>query len=175
VAMAPLVFDATSFYGDMVPVTAGDLPAFLTQINGRMVVAFLDGADESAAYTPATQMPDEYAAGTLTAHLCFFSTATTGEHDLEVSVEAVTSGDSTDLDAATSFDTANQVFLTVAGTAGFMLVGAVTLTNKDSVAAGDSVRFLVRRDSDETVGGTGNNGDDAAGTFYLLWMAVVES
>ena len=170
-----LTFVATDFVGDAVPVTAGDIQASLTMVNGRMVCDFPDGAAESAAVTPAVEMPAAYAAGTLTAKLAYFSTATSGEHDMEVYVEAVTAGDTLDQDSATGFDAANQGFATVPATAGYLGLLSITLTNKDSVAVGDSVRFLVRRDSDETVGGTGNNGDDASGTFRLLWMSIEEA
>jgi hypothetical protein len=164
-----LQFDATSFDGDVVPVTAGDLPAVFDMINGRTVLAFIDGANESAAVTKGVHMPQAYAAGTLTAVLTLFSSAASNEFDLEVQVEAVTSGDAVDFDAATSFDTANAALSsTLSATAGTPGQHTITLTNNDSVAAGDMVRFLVRRDSDDAA-------DDNTGTMYLVSMEIREA
>ena len=162
-----LQFDASALDGDTVPVTAGDKAAYFDSINGRLCLVFPDGADEYAAVTKAVEMPQAYAGGALTAKLGIITGATTGSVDWEVSVEAVTDGDATDLDGATGFDTANASAVAVPGTAGYLDVVSITLTNKDSVAAGDMVRFLVRRDSDDA-------GDDAAASAYLLWLAIQE-
>lgn len=82
--------------------------------------------------------------------------------------EAVTEADATDLDSATGFDSVNTTTETVPGTAGYLGICDVTLTNKDSVAAGDMVRFLVRRDSDAA-------GDDAAASAYLIALEIQEA
>lgn len=164
-----LQFDATSFDGDAVPVTAGDLFAKFDMINGRSVLAFADGSDETAAVTKGVNMPQAYAGGTLTAVLSIFSSAASNEVQLEVAVEAVTSGDAVDFDAATSFDTANAATsAALSATAGTPQQESITLTNKDSVAAGDMVRFLVRRDADHA-------SDDNTGTMYLVSMEIRES
>jgi len=160
-------FDASSFEGDSVPVTAGDLAAYFDVINGRTVVVFPDGADEYAAVTKAIEMPQAYASGTITAKIGIFTAATTGSVDWEVYVEAVTDADAIDLDSATSFDSANASTVAVPATAGYIDVVSITLTNKDSVDAGDMVRFLVRRDSDD-------GADDAAANAYVVWMAIQE-
>jgi len=162
-----LQFDASALDGDTVPVTAGDKAAYFDSINGRFCMVFPDGADEYAAVTKAVEMPQAYAAGTLTAKLGIFTGATTGSVVWEVYVEAVTDGDAVDLDSATSFDTVNTSTVAVPATAGHPDVVSITLTNKDSVAAGDMVRFLVRRDSDVA-------GDDAAASAYVLWLAIQE-
>lgn len=162
-----LQYDATSFDGDTVPIVAGDLPALFDVINGRTVLAFIDGAAESVAVTKAVHMPQAYAAGELTAILSLFTAATANELQLEVQVEAVADAAAMDLDSATSFDTANTATPTVPATAGHLLQVLITLTNKDSVAVGNMVRFLVRRDSDHA-------NDDAAATMYLLSMEIRE-
>lgn len=163
-----LNFDAASMDGDTVPVTAGDKAAYFDSINGRLMLVFPDGADEYAAVTRAVAMPQAYAGGTLTAKLHFITGATANEVVWEVYVEAVTEADATDLDAATSFDSVNTTTETVPGTAGYLGICDVTLTNKDSVAAGDMVRFLVRRDSDAA-------GDDAAASAYLIAVEIQEA
>lgn len=162
-----LNFDAACFDGDNVPVTAGDLAAYFDVIQGRTVLVYPDGANEYAAVTRAVEMPQAYAAGALTAKLGIFTAATTGSIAWEVYVEAVTDADATDLDAGTSFDSANAATVAVPATAGYLDVVSITLTNKDSVAAGDMVRFLVRRDADLA-------GDDAAANAYVLWLAIWE-
>lgn len=162
-----LQFDATSFDGDTVPVTASDLAAYFDSLNGRTVLVFPDGTDESAAVTKAVEMPQQYASGTITAKIGYFTGATSGAVVWEVYVEAVTDADATDLDSSTSFDSVNTTTDTVETTAGYLGVASVTLTNKDSVAAGDMVRFLLRRDSD-------NGSDNAAASAYVLWMAIQE-
>lgn len=162
-----LNFDAACFDGDNVPVTASDKAAYFDSINGRTVLVYPDGSDEYAAYTRAVEMPQAYAGGTLTAKLGIFTAATTGSVCWEVYVEAVTDADATDLDSTTSFDSVNTATVAVPGTAGYLDVVSITLTNKDSVAAGDMVRFLVRRDADAA-------GDDAAASAYLVWLAIQE-
>lgn len=166
-ANALLNYDASAFVGDSVPVTAGDLAAYFDVLQGRLVLVFPDGADEYAAVTRAVAMPQQYAAGALTALIGYISGATTGDIVWEVYVEAVTDGDATDLDSTTSFDTVNTATVTVPGTAGHLDVASITLTNKDSVAAGDLVRFLLRRDSDAA-------GDTAAADARVMWLEIRE-
>lgn len=163
-----LTYDALGFDPDVLPIIAGDVPGYFPLVNGRRVVALEDGANEYAVVTRATVMPQAYAGGTLTAYIYYIHGATSGSDVWEVYVEAVTDGDATDLDSTTSFDSVNTATVGVPATAGYLDVAAVTLTNKDSVAAGDLVRFLVRRDSDAA-------GDDASGIAYIQTMEIRES
>jgi hypothetical protein len=82
-----------------------------------------------------------------------------------VSIEAVTDGDATDLDAVESLATENTVDVTVPGTAGHLDQASVTLTNNDSIAVGDYVRIRVRR-----VGS--NAADTATGDALFLGMEL---
>ncbi|NQT86943.1 hypothetical protein HQ560_09275, partial [bacterium] len=111
-----------------------------------------------------------YAGGTLKATLFLFaaSDATNG-CVFDLFVEAVTAGDTLDLEAATSWDSVNSSGdIDLSGsTAGDLVTATVTLTNKDSVAAGDLVRFGVRRDTDHA-------NDDAVGDIYLAALEVWE-
>lgn len=73
---------------------------------------------------------------------------TTGDVDWDVSVQAVTPADALNILTTTSYDTANSTDNTsVPGTAGYLFKVTVTLTNADSMAAGDRVRLLVTRDA----------------------------
>lgn len=85
--------------------------------------------------------------GTHTAKIQFaMVSATTGNVAWRVEVQAVTAADALDLDASTSYDTANNSGDTaVGGTAGYMTETSLTLSNMDGVAAGDYLVFKLTR------------------------------
>lgn len=92
------------------------------------------------------RVPADYASGP-TMKLSFaMASATSNKVVLDTEVYAITPGDSQDVDSA-SFDSSNQdgAGVTVPGTAGF--VGEITfsLTNADSMAAGDFIIIRVNR------------------------------
>lgn len=87
------------------------------------------------------------------------ASATTGAVRFEGLVEAITDGDSLNTDTTDSFDTTNSAGDTVPGTAGHLGELSITLTNADSIAAGDRVRILLRRDADGTTGTDDATGD----------------
>jgi hypothetical protein len=138
-------------------------------VQNREYLAFDDTAVESCRSRPFA-MPAAYTgSGTLKADLYYMmASATSDKVDFEVSVEAVTAADATDLDAGESFDTANAGNQTVPGTAGYLGVLTITLTNKDSVAAGDYVRLKIERDADD------GTDDTASGDARLLLVVVRE-
>ena len=89
----------------------------------------------------------------------YMDTATTGDIDLEGSIEAISDPDTIDMGGAESFDTLNSSLNnSVPGTAGHPMVITITLTNDDGIAAGDLVRFKLKRDSADT----------AAGDFHMV-------
>lgn len=101
--------------------------------------------------------------GTIQAVIYYcMASATSGKVDFESSVEAMTPDDALDLDSAASFASANAADETVPGTAGYMSALAITLSNDDSIAAGDLVRLKLERDADD-----GTN-DTASGDCYVL-------
>lgn len=133
----------------------------LTLINRRPALAFDAATDETAYWTGVAP---QGITGTITViAYCIMASATTGSVRLQAQLEAVTAADATDLDATTSFDTANSAGATVAGTAGYLFIVSVTMTNADSIAAGDYFRLSVNRDADGTSGT-----DDATGDLYIL-------
>jgi len=79
------------------------------------------------------------------------ASATSGGVDFECEVMCVTTGDAQDTDAG-SFDTVNEVTGgdTVPGTAGYMKEVSITLTNADSIAAGDLILLRINRDHDDS-------------------------
>lgn len=132
----------------------------LTLVNRRPALAFDAGTEETVYWlVPAIQG----LTAPLTAVLTYImASATSGAVVLGVQVEAVSDGDATDLDATTSFATTNNSSsTTVPGTAGYIDQISVTLTNNDSIAAGDYVRLAVARK-------TADGGDTATGDLYLL-------
>ena len=131
----------------------------LTLSNRRPVLAFDAATDETAYWTFVA--PQGFT-GTVTLVIFYaMATATSGNIYWQGQLEAITPGDSTDTDATTSFDTANSGNGAVPGTAGYMQAISVTMTNADSVAAGDLVRLSVNRDAN-------NASDTAAGDAYLF-------
>ena len=135
----------------------------------RTYLAFATDDPGETCYTPAFRMPTAYTgSGTLKLAIGYFmASATTGDVVWSCAVEAVTDADATDLDSASSFDTANTATVTVPATQGYLDVATITLTNKDSVAAGDMVRLAIHRDSDAA-------GDNAGGDACLLYATLYE-
>jgi len=134
----------------------------LTQINQRPVLAFDAATDETAYWT---DIAPQGITGTLTLIISYvMASATSGTVGLQAQIEAVTDNDATDLDAVTSFDTVNNsASTTVPATAGYIDQVSITLTNADSIAAGDYYRISVNRDADGSA-----IADTATGDLYLL-------
>lgn len=139
---------------------AASFPQLMT-VNARPALAFDAAADESCYWTA---IAPQGLTGTITVVISYImASATTGAARWQAALEAVTDGDTTDLDAGTSFDTANSAGATVPGTAGYIDQISITMTNADSIAAGDYFRLSLNRDADGTSGT-----DDAAGDAYAL-------
>lgn len=132
--------------------------AQLTVANRRPVLAFDAATNESAQWTAVAP---QGLTGTLTAVITYMmASATSGDIDWDASLEAVSDGDATDLDAGDSFDTVNSTDnTTVPATAGYIDQVSVTLTNADSIAAADYFRLKVTRDAAS---------DTATGDAHLL-------
>lgn len=126
----------------------------------RLVLSFDTTTQETCAWTFVAPAG---ITGTLHAIVSYaMASATTGGVAVEVGIEAITTGDSMDTDAATSYDTTNTATdATVPGTAGYMKQIDVTLTNADSIAAADLVRLYLRR-------APANATDTAAGDLLIF-------
>jgi hypothetical protein len=133
----------------------------LTLVNRRPVLAF-DASTAETAYW--TFVAPQGLTGALSAVVTYMmASATSGKVDFTGAIEAVSDNDATDLDAGTSFDTANAITApTVPGTAGYIDQFTITLTNADSIAAGDYVRLALTRDA------TDGTNDTASGDCYVL-------
>lgn len=139
-----------------------NFPALGQDGQGRTYLAFDAGTDETCRWTFGAP---QGITGTLTLVITYrMASATSGNVIFAAQVEAITDGDTTDTDAASSFDTANTSSATaVPGTAGYIDQIALTLTNADSVAAGDLLRISLFRDAD-------NGSDTATGDAQVLMV-----
>lgn len=131
----------------------------LTLSNRRPVLGFDAATDETAYWTG---IAPQGLTGTITVVITYaMASATSGNIYWQAALEAISDGDATDTDSATSFDTANSGNGAVPGTAGYIDQISITMTNADSIAAADYFRLSVNRDAD-------NASDTATGDAYLL-------
>jgi hypothetical protein len=127
----------------------------------RTYLAFDATTDEACDWT---FIAPQGLTGTITVVITYrMASATTGACRWEALLEAITDGDTVDTDAASSFDTTNSNGATVPGTAGYIDQISITMTNADSIAAGDICRLRVNRDANGTTGT-----DDATGDAQIL-------
>jgi len=110
------------------------------------------------------RMPADYASAPVAVVQWKAASATSGGVVWDVRIAAVTTGDSTDVDAKV-FGSANTASGTAPGTAGYMLDTSVTLTNADSVAAGDFVVVRLAR-------ATADGSDTATGDAEVVGVAI---
>lgn len=112
----------------------------------RWVEALFDAStDEHIMW--AFVMPNDYSSAPVLKVHYKMASATSGNVVWGAVVMAVSDGDAQDVDADT-FDSANTATVTVPGTAGYLNVASITMTNADSVAAGDTVIVCLYRDAD---------------------------
>ncbi len=164
-----LILPAQLWIGDEdAQLEAGDAPANLERFIGRLGYTFDAGATEEAIISPELIMPTQYTGSGLVAIVHFaMVSATTNTIDLDVFVEAKTPDtDTLDMNDTSSWATVNTANMTVAGTAGNPSDLSITLTNADSVAVGDLVRFGLRRDTDGT--------DTATGDLIFFCMEIAD-
>ena len=128
-------------------------PGILYSVIGRPYLTFDDTADELILYP--FRMPDNYASGLEVYWQYSMASATTNNVAIRSQVMAVTDGEDIDTD---SFDTLDKsADATVPGTVGLMDEITHTLTNVDSLAAGDYVSIQLGRENATT--GTNATGD----------------
>lgn len=137
----------------------------LTTVNARPVLAF-DTATAETCHWMA--IAPQGLSSPFSAIVTYIASVASGGVAFGVQVEAVTDGDTTDLDAADSFDTQNVGTATVPGTAGHIDQVSVTLTTNDSMAAGDYLRLALQRV-------VSNGSDTAAGDVYVLAVELRDS
>jgi hypothetical protein len=158
---------ASSFIGDQdAQLVVGDVAVPHASHLGRPCLAFDDTAEE-AAVSVEFEMPSQYTGSGLTATVHFaMASDATNDVAIDIFVEAKTWNDNLDMEAASSWATVNAGTKSVGSTtAGDPLSLDITLTNADSVAAGDLVRIGVRRDTDSA-------SDDAVGDMFVYSLTL---
>ncbi|WP_146169017.1 hypothetical protein [Actinoplanes italicus] len=110
------------------------------------------------------RMPDDYASTPVAKLQWLAASATSGAVVWDVRISATSPGDSTDVDAQ-DFGSANTGTTTVPGTAGYLAETSITLTNADSLAAGDLVVVRVAR-------AAADGSDTATGDAELLAVGL---
>jgi len=165
-----LVLEMGVFVGDEdAQLVAGDVaasPEFVQSSRGWW--AFDDTAEE-AITSKELIMPSQYTGSGLAAIVHgFFKTeiVATDEARIDVAVEAKTPDtDTLDMEVAESFDSVNAADVVPGGTAGDPVSKSITLTNADSIAAGDLFRLGIRRDTDHA-------NDTATGDFCITAIEI---
>lgn len=152
----------------ILPVAGAELdasvPPGVVFVNSRRKLVFDDTVDEICYWL--FRMPENYASALVAKIQYAMASAVANEVIVGVEVMAVTDAEAQDLDAD-SYDTVNTSgATTVPGTVGYLDEISLTLTNADSVAAGDWVAIKFRRDAN-------NGGDDATGDMEL-WNFSLE-
>ena len=142
---------------------ASNFPQLLLS-NRRPVLAYDASTSETAYWTT---IAPQGITGTWTAIITYgMASATSGGVAFDVAVEALSSGDAVDTDATTSFDAVNGGSdANVPGTAGYTEQISITLTNMDSAAAADYLRFSVARD-------VADASDTATGDCYVFAVEI---
>jgi len=112
--------------------------------------ALISDADtEDTAYFQ-TVIDDDYGAGQLYADVFYtMLSATSGSIVMCMDIDAITPGDSNDFGDTPSWGGRNSVTDVVPTTAGHLAMTTITLTNTDSLAAGDLAMFALIHDSDD--------------------------
>lgn len=148
-----MILPQSLFTGDEdAQLVSGDVAASPENIqSSRAWWAFDDTAEEAIASLEMV-MPSQYTGSGLAiiVHGFFKSEITaTDEARWDVFVEAVTPGaDTLDMEATASWAAANSADMVPGSTAGDLVSISITLTNADSIAAGDTFRIGIRRDTD---------------------------
>jgi hypothetical protein len=111
------------------------------------------------------RMPDDYASAAVAKVAFKMTSATSGAVVWGVQIAAVTPGDAVVVNSAKAFATVNTTTTTVGGTVGYVVESSITLTNDDSVAAGDFVVMRVARVA-------ANGSDTATGDAELVQVGL---
>lgn len=138
-------------------------PPGIEFFNSKPRVLFDDTTDEIIHWT--FRMDANYSSSPVLKVQYSMVSATTGNIIISCEVMAVSVGDAVAVDTD-SYDTINVSSATaVPGTAGYPGEVSLSLTNNDSLAAGDWVALKIRRDAD-------NASDTATGDLELIAISL---
>lgn len=147
---------------------SSNFPQYLL-VNRRPALAFDASTDETCYWTGIAPQGLTSTYSIIITYM--MASATANAVGFQAQIEAVSDGDTTDLDATTSFDSVNNsASTTVPGTAGYIDQITIALTNADSIAAGDYFRLSLNRDADGSA-----ITDSATGDAYVLAVEFRDS
>ena len=147
----------TKTYGIFTPMTSQPPASNFATLDTRNSIAVLDfdaSTDESIFWVGIMPEAASLASGLVVRIHWTATSATSGTCRWGAQIERM----NTDIDSD-SFDTAATAAGTANGTSGVITVTEITLTNIDSVAAGEAFRLKVYRDADGTSGTDDMTGD----------------
>jgi hypothetical protein len=140
-------------------------PALSSLQVGRPILLFDASTEETALWTVIAPQGLSGALTAIVHYICM--NAVTGTAAWNVQVEAVSDGDSQGLEYSTSFDTEQTAGTgTVPGTQGYIDTISVSISNDDSLAVADYLRFGVFRDV---------SADSVANDLALLAVEIREA
>jgi len=145
----------------------GAVPPQLTFVNARPRLAFDASTDEYVVFT--FRLPDDYSSAAALKVQWSGSTSTTTSHTAVWGAEIMALTPETDSVAtdSDSYDTINTVSDDILGTTAKRPQECeITLTNNDSMAAGDYISLRFRRDAD-------NGSDDLTEDAWLWALSFV--
>lgn len=131
---------------------------------GPYFLQFAFDASTKEQVTWSFRMPANYASAPVLKVQYKMASATSNAVVFDARIGAVSDGDSTDVDAK-AFGSANTTTVTVPGTAGFIDEASITMTNADSLAAGDLVLLYLSRDA-------ANGSDTATGDCEVIAVSL---
>ena len=146
------------FFPEEMQRPSSNFPQVYKDSENRFVAAYDTTTEETAYWTRTAQVG---LTTPLTATVFFrAASATTGTFQPKLAIEAITPGDAVNTASTASWDSGNTPTATaVPGTAGYMDDVDVTLTNNDSITAGDLYRLSLARNV---------SGDNAPGDIEVL-------
>jgi hypothetical protein len=114
----------------------------LQLINRHPVLSYSSASSQRAYFEAVT--PCGWVTPFSASVLCL-GASTTQSVVMEVYVEAISASDALDMASTDSFDTTNNASMVSPSVAGHLFSIPITLTNNDSSAQGDHIRFAVTR------------------------------
>ena len=134
----------------------------------RLLVIAFDGATSESVISPTMAVSNITTPLTITLMVCF-PTATSGSAVFDISVMAVSSGDSINLATTTSYGAVNtSAAINAPASVNNPVSATITLTNNDGITALDFVQIKITRNP-------ANGSDTIASDCYLISASLDDS
>lgn len=153
IPLPPLAwYPADGTAGSAAPELATVVTSDATDPQARWFQWLFDAATDEHVMTQFV-LPGNYSSSPVLKVYYKMASATSGKVKWGAKIMALSDGDAQDMDSD-EFSTANTNFATVPGTAGYLDVVTITLSNTDSWAIGDHVVMVLYRDADDATDDT---------------------